>query len=170
MKCSMFDDGNSWCDTSLSPSPPQIHSPHPPEMNWWSHEVKCHWWTTRGVRSPLTMIWSRWLSLQIEVGKRSVIYCLKPTNTCCRRHKHGDEHMLLPRMVMWQRWAIVCGEGQEEAVINAQISASSAKHSAMSLTASLPLLLLSVFSLLSDWDKVKITPGGSSGASSGLIL
>lgn len=96
---------------------------------------------------------------------RSVICRLKPTNTCCRRHNHGDEHMLLPRTVMWQRWPIVCGEGQEEAVINAQISASSAKHSAMGLTddaASLPLLfllLLSVFSsLFSDWDEVKITP------------
>lgn len=67
------------------------------------------------------------------------------TNTCCKKKtKHGDEHMLLPLTVVWKRRPVVCGEGQEEAVMNAQISASSAKHSTMSLTddaASLPLLI-----------------------------
>lgn len=69
---------------------------------------------------------------------------MSETSTCCRKNKQGDEHMLPPLTVMWQRWPMVCGEGQVEAVINARISASSASnHSAMSLTddaASLPLL------------------------------
>lgn len=35
--------------------------------------------------------------------------------------------MLLPlTVVVWKRRPVVCGEGQEEAVTNAQISASSA--------------------------------------------
>lgn len=61
-------------------------------------------------------------------------YMPSESNTCCRKNKHGDEHTLLPLTLVWQRRPIVCGEGQEEAVINAQISASPAKHSAMSLT------------------------------------
>lgn len=53
--------------------------------------------------------------------------------------------MLLTLMWRRRRRLIVSGEGQEEAVINAPISASSVKHSAVNLTddaASLPLLPL----------------------------
>lgn len=67
------------------------------------------------------------------------------THTCCGKAKHGDKHMLLALMWRRRRRLIVSCEGQEEAVINAHISASSAKHSAVNLTedaASLPRLLL----------------------------
>lgn len=59
------------------------------------------------------------------------------TNTCCRKNKHADKHMLLLTGTRHRR---------SSAVINAQISASSAKDSVMSLTddAASPPLLLSI--------------------------
>lgn len=80
-------------------------------------------------------------------------YVQPETHTCCGKAKHGDKHTLLTPM--WRRRLIVSGEGQEEAVINAHISASSAKHSAVNLTddaAPPPLLLPPLLRLGRDAD------------------
>lgn len=82
------------------------------------------------------------------------------TPTCCGKAKHGVKHTLLTLMRRRRR-LIVSGEGQEAAVINAHISASSAKHSAVNLTddtASLPPP-----PCFSDWDEIQITRGRLAG-------
>lgn len=129
---------------SLSPSLPEMNTLHFPQK-----------WTDGDMRRNVIDEWHEGCDLRWKwFGRadsdcrlkwaRGALYAVWNQHLL-QENKHGDEHMLLLPLTV--TWPIVCGEGQEKAVINAQISASSAKHSAMSLTddaASLPFLL-SVF-------------------------